>query len=147
MPSNNKQVCPCCGQSINKREISVYSGLLEALWRVFMWCEQKNRHEFDIKEVSHLLDKNSYARFGDLILFGGLVYRPNNLFSKKRKGLYGLNRARILAFFNGAEAIPTTLLKNPLDKTIEKTDYRFISQIKNLGSFLDREKQFIANYR
>ncbi len=67
--------CPYCHRIIDKREIAMYAGLAQALWQVFKWCGEKGKHEFKMSEVRHLLGRNEYARFGDWVLFGGLVYK------------------------------------------------------------------------
>ena len=141
IPTLNKQVCPQCGQSVNEREIGLFTGMVTALWRVFEWSEQKGINEFTRKDIKHLFtDENMTARFGDWVMFGGLVYKPDG------KSTYGLNRERIIDFFNGKIPIPTTILKNPLTRTLEKSNHKFIGQIPNLGSFLDENKEFIVRY-
>src|SRR3990167_6152427 len=103
----NKEVCPCCGQSINKRQIGLFKGMAEALWNVYCWCVERNRHEFERKEIKHLFrNENITARFGDWVFFGGLVY-------KNGKGFYGLNMERCKEFFQGRLAIPTIVTKDP----------------------------------
>ena len=102
---NQKNRCPTCGHAIDKREIALFSGLVEALWRVLKWCEEKQRHEFSRKEIEHLIPGGSEkARFGDLVLFGGLVY-------KNKKARYGLNMERCDEFFSGRMSIPTVIME------------------------------------
>lgn len=143
MSSINKQTCPRCGQSANERQIALFTGMVEALWQVWQWCEQKGVHEFTRKEIKHLLKTdNQIARFGDWVLFGGLVYRPDG-----RKGVYGINSQRVKDFFTGVLRIPRTLWKNPLTGEIKQEDFSLISQIPNLKQFLDVNEEFIARYR
>ena len=112
--SKEKQFCEKCGQCTSEREIALYRGLVTALWRVYKWCRQKGVHEFIRKDVKHLFtNENDTARFGDWVLFGGLVY-------KKGKGHYGLNLERCNDFFSGELAIPTRLWKNPVTGEIKK---------------------------
>lgn len=143
MPTLNKQSCPTCGQSVNEREIALFRGMVDALWRVFKWCEEQHTHEFTRKDIRHLLgDESSRAHFGDWILFGGLVYRR-----EKKKGHYGINRPRLLDFYTGKLAIPTRIYKNPLTKELRFDDERLIHEIPQLKNFLDEHNEYIAVYK
>lgn len=141
----NKQTCPTCGQSVNERQITLFSGMVTSLWRVFMWCHEHNKWEFQRKEIKHLFSgsDNQIARFGDWILFGGLVYRPEG----RSKGWYGIHRTRAFEFFTGKRSIPTSIWKNPLTKELKPEDYRTIGQIKSLENFIDENGEYIAKYR
>lgn len=142
MIGNNIQHCPTCGQSVNEREIALFRGMIPALWAVFKWCEEKKTHEFSRKDVKHLLgDESSRAHFGDWILFGGLVYRREH-----KRGLYGLNKERLIEFFSGKLEVPTKIYKNPLTKELRKEDYRTIKAIPGLTDFLTAEGDYMANY-
>lgn len=143
MSTINKQSCPTCGQSVNKRQISLFKGMVEALFGVYKWCKENNRHEFKKKDIEHLLSKSVQANFAYWRWFGGLAYNPDNI-----QGHYGLNMERCEDFFTGKLSIPTVLLKNPLeeDDKIEKFEYKYISEIPHLSSFLDENKNFIAQY-
>lgn len=141
MPTINKQSCPTCGQSVNQREIGLFSGMVTALQAVYKWCQEKDRYEFTHKDIKHLLkDDNQIARFGDWVMFGGLVY-------KNGKGNYGLNKERCDNFFNNQYTIPTIIYKNPLTKELQKERYRYFNQIPGLNKYLDQKKQFVARYR
>ncbi len=143
MPAIEKQMHTCsCGHShqINEREITMYKGLVTALWNVFKWCEQNRRHKFNIKEVRHLYNQVSYARFGDWEKFGGLVYQHG-------RGHYGLNMARCAAFFMGQYAIPKVVYKNPITKENRPGEYVMIGELPNLKEFLDENEQYISKYR
>lgn len=143
MPTLNKATCPTCGQSVNEREIGLFSGMAEALFRVWKWCKEKNRHEFERKEVSHLFrGESEIARFGDWVFFGGLVYRPTG-----KKGIYGINVERCDKFFAGQLQIPTVVYKNPLTKELRYDHYGTLGQLKNLRDFLDENYEFIVKYR
>lgn len=138
----NKQSCPTCGRSINEREIALYTGMVKALIRIFYWCQQNNRHEFDRKDIKHLFRgvDNEIARWGDWVFFGGLVYKPEG------KGSWGLNIGRCRAFINGSIQIPTKAYKNPITNEIRKDDMRYISEVKNLKEFMDENMQYVAKY-
>lgn len=140
MPTLNKETCPHCGQSINEREISLFKGMVDALFVVYTWCIQKGVNEFDRKDVKHLFkNENVSARFGDWVYFGGLVY-------KHGKGEYGLNLDRCEQFFLGKIAIPSRITKHPITGEIKKIEVKTVKQIPSLLSLLDDYKQFIARY-
>ena len=127
--------------NISEREIGLYSGMVSALWRVFKWCGEKEVHEFSRKDIKHLFaNENDTARFGDWVLFGGLVY-------KERKGRYGLNLDRCGDFFAGRYKIPTRVWKNPTTGQITQGEDVTIRQIPNLAAFLDENREYIAYYR
>lgn len=131
-----KQCCPTCGQNISPRKIILYKGLTDALARVYKWCQSNQVHEFTRKDIKHLMvDENCTARFGDWVMFGGLVY-------KESKGHYGLNLERCKNFFENRLSIPTTILKDPITNTLEKTEYCTISQIQPLKNYLDAQGNY-----
>jgi len=143
MTTLNKQMHTCsCGHihQVNERVISMYAGLITALWHVVRWCEEKRVHEFQTKSVKHLLGKNEYARFGDWVFFGGLVY-------KHGKALYGLHLPRCHDFFAGKSQIPRVVYKNPMTRQITPGELCYIHQFPNLIAFLDANEQYIAIYR
>lgn len=136
----NKETCPHCGQSINERQIGLFKGMVESLWQVYCWCVEKNRHEFERKDVKHLFSsENITARFGDWVFFGGLVY-------KHGKGHYGLNMERCEAFFGNKLAIPTLITKHPITKEIERYEPRLAKEIPSLMQFLDDDSRYVAMY-
>lgn len=144
MKTTGKQTCPTCGQSVNKREIALYSGMVQLLADVFRWCKEKGVHEFRRRDIAHLLTNDSKrARFSDWILFGGLVYRPEG---QGKGGYYGMNMERVADFLAGRLAIPTLILKDPLAGTLEMTEKKTIFEIPHLKEFLDENQQFIASY-
>ncbi len=141
MPTLAKQICPTCHRPVNCREIALYHGLISALWRVFKWCEKNNIHEFQRKEVKHLfLNENDTARFGDLVFYGGLVY-------KSGKGHYGLNMERCNNFFAGIYEIPTLIIKDPLSEELRKENYCTIKKIPNILTLLNEDREYIVRYR
>lgn len=136
----NKRVCPYCGQSINERKISLFRGMVVPLARVYRWCVEHNRHEFSRKDIKHLLiGDNQIARFGDWVMFGGLLY-------KKGRGQWGMNMERTKAFLDGSITIPTTIWKNPINGELQKEDNRYIKDIPNLSIYLE-DGYYIVEYR
>lgn len=140
--SENKQSCPRCGQSVNERQITLFVGMVEGLWKVFKYCEAKGSYTFKKKDIKHLLGDVVSANFAYWRWFGGLAYNPDGI-----AGHYGLNEQRCRDFFAGKLQIPTVLWKNPLSDGIRREDYRYIQAIPNLSEFLDENEQYIAVYR
>jgi hypothetical protein len=137
----DKKLCSQCGQNISERQIALYRGLVSTLWRVYKWAKGKEIHEFQRKDIKHLFsNENDTARFGDLVMFGGLVY-------KHRKGVYGLNLERCSAFFQGTYKIPTIIWKNPVTKELRKEDYKNIKQIPDIMELLNEDGEYVAQYR
>lgn len=136
----NYEICPHCGQKIRgERQIALYSGLVFTLKRVYQWCKESDKHEFSRKDIKGLFIKNENdtARFGDLVMFGGLVY-------KHGKGKYGLNMERCRDFFLDKYEIPTIIWKK--GATIRKENYKKLSEIPNLLSLLDNESNYKVEY-
>lgn len=136
-----KRSCPTCGQSVNIREIALYAGMVRALAAVYKWCQEKNRHEFQRKDIKHLLtDDGQIARFGDWVFFGGLVY-------KQGKGHYGLNIERCREYFSNKLAIPTVVYKDPINDSLTFDKKRTIKETPQLKEFLNSNFEFIAQYQ
>lgn len=133
--------CPVCGQVVSSREIALYRGLIIALWRVYCFVKEKGKYTFTRKEVKHLFkNENDTARFGDLVFFGGLLW-------KSGKAHYGLNMDRCRDFFANELAIPTRIWKNPKTNEITKEDYKTLNQIPTILEKLNEEGFYVANYR
>ena len=133
--------CPHCKRIIDNREVALFDGMYQALVRVYKWCKEKGVHEFNRKEIEHLLLGGSEkARFGDWILFGGLVY-------KLKKGRYGLNMERCDGFIFRGDKIPTRVWKDAItDEVVERVDYRTAREIPKLTEFLNSEGMFEPKY-
>ena len=143
MTTINKECCPTCGRSVNMREIAIFSSLVSAIFRVWMVCNEKGQYTFTRKEVKTIIGGSDsiIARFGDMVLFGGILYHPDG-----KKGEYGFNIERAKMFFTGKMAIPTKALKHPITGEITFSDERTIDKIRNLSSFLDENREYIARY-
>ena len=126
--------CPVCNSKISDRIISLYSGLINTLYKVYCWCGEKRRHEFENKDVQHFFNKNDYARFGDLIRFGGLVYKP-----EKKKGSYGINMSRAKEFFEGKRKIPVQIVLNQITNEIVAATYVYVYDFPNILELLNKD--------
>jgi hypothetical protein len=136
---NELKHCPVCGQNIKDRNVALYQELINALYRVYCWCGEKHRHEFKRKEVNHLLSKVDYARFGDLVRFGGIVYKPKDNDGKSHKAEFGINMARAKDFFAGTYKIPVQITLNPITNEIVAATYVTIRQFPHLVDLLTKE--------
>jgi len=136
---NKIKYCPLCNSNIADRTVTVYKELIEALYAVYVDCGKNRRHEFAMKEIRHLLSRNNYARFGDLVRFGGLVYKFKTENGKKKKAKYGLNMKRCKEFFSGQRQIPLQIILNPITNEIIDSYYVNINNFPSLLSMLDKD--------
>ena len=134
---NKMERCPYCNSSIKDRKIAIYKGLVDALYKVYCWCGQHKKHEFKTKEIKHLLGKNEYNRFGDLVRFGGIVYKPK-LYGKSQKASFGINMARAKEFFRGERDIPLQIIVDQISgETISEIRGK-VSDFPELYMFIDK---------
>lgn len=131
--------CPVCGHNVQDRTISLYKELIGAVYKIYVWCGQHKTHEFDIKDVKDMMGKNEYARFGDMVRFGGLVYKPKENGSSSRKGLFGLNMARCKEFFRGDREIPVYIVINQITGEILESKDVKIGHFPELKTYLDEK--------
>ena len=134
---NRLKRCPVCNSNIEDRVVSLYRGLIRTLYDVYCWLGEHKRHEFNIKDVKHLMGKNEYARFGDLVRFGGLVYKPKDESGKSHKGEFGINMARAKEFFAGERKIPMYVVLNQITNEIIESEYISVSEFQELSSYID----------
>ncbi len=132
---NTLKKCPYCNGSIKDRKVAVYKGLIDALYKVYVWCGKKRRHEFKTREIKELLGKNEYNRFGDLVRFGGIVYKPKR-YGKTEKAVYGINMARAKEFFNGQREIPLQIVLDQISGEIISEVRGKVGDFPELSSFL-----------
>jgi len=130
--------CPFCNGSIKDRPITIYEGLIDCLFRVYQWCGEKGRHEFKTKEIKHLMGKNEYARFGDLIMFEGLVYKARDTEGIHHKGDFGLNMNRTRMFFANEYKIPVQIIVNQITGEILNATYVGVGSFPKLVELLDK---------
>jgi len=125
---NQLKRCPFCNSCIEDRKVALYKELIDALYKVYCYLGQKRKHDFEMKEIRHLLGRNEYARFGDLVRFGGIVYKPK-VEGMSEKALFGINMARAKEFFSGQRQIP-------LQITLDQISGEIIDEVRgSVGDF------------
>jgi len=132
---NEIKQCPVCGSTIKDRHVALFRKIIKALYRIYCWCGEHKCHEFSRKQIDHLIGKTEYARMGDLIRFGGIVYKP----VKKRNGEFGLNMARAKAFFRGEYKIPVQITLNQITNEIIEATYAEVKDFPELYALLNAE--------
>jgi len=139
----NKQSCPHCGQSMNIREIGLFSGMVESLMRVFQWCEETGKWTgIRRSELEHCMRGTSQTmRFHDWKIFAPTMV------GGEKKGHYDFNRYNILLFLTGKTMVPTKILRNPLTKEDLFADFLPVHQIPHLDTFMTDNHEFIVKYR
>lgn len=137
--------CPVCNSNIKNRPVAIYGELVRTLVRVYLWTLDKGCKTFEMKEVKSLMGKNEYARFGDLVRFGGILYRPKQENGKTRKALYGINNARMQKFIDGEIAIPMQIVINQINnqKTVQRESK--IGEFPELQDLLDKNGLYITH--
>lgn len=133
--------CPICGQSVLDRSQSLYKSLIHDLYKIYCWCGEKRKHEFEIKEIKHLFSNHvNYTAFNRLDRHGGLLYNAKNPSTgREKKGFYGLNMARCKEFFQGKRVIPMWIVINQLtNEIIDRKDVT-INEIPELVELLNKE--------
>ncbi len=132
---NHMGNCPYCNGSIKDRKVAIYKGLVDSLYKVYQWCGKKGRHEFRMHDIRDLLGKNEYNRFGDLVRFGGIVYKPK-LYGKSEKAKYGINMQRAKEFFNGQREIPLQIVLDQISGEVLSSVNGKIGDFPELYKFL-----------
>jgi len=136
-----KNICPTCGRPIGERQITLYSGMVSLLWRIFDYLFQNGRNQISRKEIKQFIqNENDTARLGDWKYFGGLV-------EKKEKGMYFLNMRKCREFFIGQLGIPTIVWKVSGQEDFSEEGFKTINEIKSLSEFLDEYGKYISTYR
>ncbi len=135
--------CSHCGSTLSLRSISLYRGMVEALWKVFKYTGERGSTRFTRKEIKHLLagNENTTARFGDWVMFGNLIH-------KEGKGKYIINREYCEKYFLNEYQIPNTIWKDPISgEVVEREDYRYARDTKSIREFLDEDDMYVARYK
>jgi hypothetical protein len=142
MPSINKKTCPTCGQTVNEQKITFASYQAYTIKKIHQWCKGVGRHEFQKKEIKHLINDVESANLAYLKWFG-LLYRPEGA----PHGTWGINLTRVEDFLAGRHPVYTVIWKNPLTGQLSFEDQRYIHEIPHLKTFLDENDNYIAEYR
>lgn len=137
---NDLGFCPMCDRKIADREESIYAELISDLYKVYQWCGEHRRHEFEMKDIRHLLSKVNYARFGNLDHYGGIVYKPAG--STGRDGHFGINMARAKEFFAGERDIPLSRTVSLISGETVGEVRGTIRDIPALRHFLDQDGRY-----
>lgn len=146
--------CPYCNSNIKDRFATLHKGLIDALYQVYCWCGKNRKHEFHTKEVKHLFGHTEYARFGDFVRFGGIIYKPK-VNGKSQKALYGINMLRAKEFFAGTREIPVQITLDQITGEIvgevkcNVKDFPSITALLTKDGLYDHEKpvQEIMNFK
>lgn len=134
---NEMERCPYCNGSIKDRKVALYKGLIDALYRVYVWCGKNKKHEFYTKEIKELLGKNEYNRFGDLVRFGGIVYKPKK-YGKSAKASFGINMIRAKEFFKGERDIPLQIVLDQISGEIISEVRGKVGDFPELSAFINQ---------
>lgn len=109
------------------------------MYNVYVWCGKNNRHEFTTKEITEFLGKSNYARFGDLVRFGGIVYKTKTEEGERQKAHYGINMRRAKEFFSGTREIPVQITLNQITNEIVDAHYVTVRDFPNLSNLINAE--------
>lgn len=135
---NEIKFCPVCNGRIEDRNVAIYQELISDLYRIYCWLGKNRRHEFNIKDIREKLSKNNYARFGDLVRFGGIVYKFKDPEGKHLKGRYGIHMKRAREFFAGKREIPVQITLNQITNEIIDSKYVTVKDIPSLKTYIDQ---------
>ena len=131
--------CPLCHSSIQDRKVTLFNELIDVLYHVYCWCGKNKVHEFKTSDIKHMLDKNCYARFGDLVRFGGLIYRPKNDDNESEKAWFGINMGRAKEFFAGQREIPLQITLNQMTNEILESNYAKVNDFPSLAELINEQ--------
>jgi hypothetical protein len=134
--------CPNCGQITNDRVMTLSKSMVKALTRVYIYAKEKDKHEFNRKEIEFCFKTlTEKATFGDWIYFsGGLVYKPSG------RGSWGINMERTAQFLKGTYRLPIRIVKSRANSEITVVEEGTIKDVRDIGSFLSEQGDFIARY-
>lgn len=136
---NHLKRCPLCHSNIADRKVALYKELVDALYKVYVWCGKNRIHEFETKDIKGFLDKSNYARFGDLVRFGGIVYKPTGDDGETHKASFGINMSRAKEFFSGQREIPVQITLNQITNEIIDAHYVKIGDFPKLINLITAE--------
>lgn len=138
---NEIKRCPMCDHNVEDRQIAIYEELVNQLYAIYCWCGEHKIHEFKMGDIKHLLDKNGYTRFNDLIqCSNGILYRPvSDEGAALKKGHYGMHMARAKDFFKGGRTIHLQISMNQITGDWKVLKEVKVGEIPQLRMLLDRE--------
>lgn len=143
--TKNREICSCCGQTINRRELVLNKTLVRALVDVYEYCLRNNKYEFARKEVKsiflHSGTETMGATFGDWIFFSsGLVF-------KHGRGHWGLNLDRVRLFLQGKMEVATRIAKRNGQSEVEVLERGNVWSVKGIHELCNTAGEIIVNYR
>lgn len=127
METRGRITCECCGTTKNWRKLTLNKSLVSIMIKIYKWCRETGRHEFERKEIKHLLtSETESATFEDLIHFGGIMYRPEG----KGRGFWGMNTGRAADFISGVNPVNTVTWIHPFDSSQNThEDAKLVSEV------------------
>ena len=129
---NELKRCPICNSSIQDRTISLFKELIFDLYKVYKQCELRGNYYFTMKDIRHLLNKNTYARFSDICRFSGLV-------EKHKKNHYYINSTKCEQFFRGELEIPVEICINQITNQIVSQKSITVDKFPELRTMLTQD--------
>ncbi len=144
MSKTEPERCTChCGHThiVSRRKIVLNRDMVTALSLVFNYLWERQRSEFSRMEVKKLFNESQSARFGDLVYFGGLVY-------KKQKGEWGMNFGRTKSFLDNKTKLHEWVAKDPITKNIVEQSEEMVGirEVKGVTCLLSSNGQFMVEY-
>lgn len=141
----NREICPHCGQTINRREITPTKIMVKALIEILTYCKTNKKTKFTREEIRpyilHMGSETITATFGNWIYFGaGMIF-------KEGKGNWGLNIERVEKFLKGDWIIPLKVAKKGKSNDIEVLESGTVWKIKGVQELMTPEGQFPIFYR
>lgn len=140
MATINKQSCPTCGQSVNKKEENLNDVLVKALFTVVKYAQDRDMTEVKMKEIRPFISSQAYSRLSYLKKF-----LPEMVSGSR--GVYEFNFKYLNEFFAGKRKVCIQYLHDPLQQDITFTKYGFIEDVKSMKEFLDNNEEYVAMYR
>jgi len=135
--------CPNCGQPIKDdwREITLSKSLGSALFHVYKWATLKEKDEFEMADVKHLLSQTQYATFNDIPKI-----TPSLLSRDRETRRYMIDRERCRRFFKGEIAVPIAVWKHGITGEIKDERIGHVSELKGIYELMDQDGDFMARY-
>lgn len=130
-------LCNTCQRPIGTIKVAIHGMLIQDLFVIYKWARANGRHEFEMKDVRGIISRSSYCNITKLV-YTGLMY--------KKKHSYGLNLPRCEEFFAKKRSVATLVEIDRLTKETTLKEYRYVSDVPNLQTFLDGDGYFRAHF-